>query len=100
MRQSAAGAEGISDLEGKAATGSGERAGKRVSFKSVDVFSAPSAFSAVKKRTVSTRAPKLTPEASALPLRRSFLPANLHRNPLQKATKEKKAGVSFTDRTP
>jgi len=31
---SANGAEGISDIEGKAATGSGERAGKRASFKS------------------------------------------------------------------
>jgi hypothetical protein len=30
------GADGISDIEGKAAMGSGERAGKRVSFKSVD----------------------------------------------------------------
>ena len=29
------GAEGISDIEGEAATGSGERAGKRASFKSV-----------------------------------------------------------------
>jgi len=29
------GAEGISDMEGKAATGSGERAGQRASFKIV-----------------------------------------------------------------
>jgi hypothetical protein len=29
------GAEGISDIEGKAVMGSGERAGKRASFKSV-----------------------------------------------------------------
>src|SRR5438128_12452720 len=31
------GAEGISDIEGKAATGSGERAGKRASFKFVSM---------------------------------------------------------------
>ena len=30
------GASGIGDIEGKAAMGSGERAGKRVSFKSVN----------------------------------------------------------------
>ena len=32
------GAEGVSDIEGKAAAGSGERAGKQASFKSVVVF--------------------------------------------------------------
>ena len=31
-------ADGISEIEGKAATGSGERAGKQASFKSVVVF--------------------------------------------------------------
>jgi len=32
------GTEGISDIEGKAATGSGERAGKRASFKLVSLL--------------------------------------------------------------
>jgi hypothetical protein len=35
-RASFNGADGISDIEGKAAMGSGERAGKRASFKSPD----------------------------------------------------------------
>src|SRR6266516_51467 len=36
LYKSANGAAGISDIEGKAATGSGEQVGKRASFKSVD----------------------------------------------------------------
>src|SRR5437016_2517098 len=37
--ESANGADGISDIEGKAATGSGERAGKRASFNGADGIS-------------------------------------------------------------
>src|SRR5216683_1251874 len=37
LRESANGAGGVSDIEGKTATGSGERVGKRASFKSVDL---------------------------------------------------------------
>src|SRR6266404_7347819 len=40
LRKSANGAEGISDIEGKAARESGERVGERASFKSVDDRSA------------------------------------------------------------